>query len=94
MREFQEEANSLKEMRKPVKSVSLFLAVLLLAFAVAAPAPAETNVFGGSGLFLTHTAGTGEPGEMRFGLFGYGYEYHNWKPTAWVPLSMPMSRKI
>ena len=59
----------------PVKSVSLFLAVLLLLFAVTLPAQAETNVFGGTGLFLTHTSGTGDPGEMRIGLFGYGYEY-------------------
>jgi len=59
----------------PVKSVSLFLAVLLLLFVVAVPAQAKTNVFGGSGLFLTHTAGTGDPGELRIGLFGYGYEY-------------------
>jgi outer membrane protein OmpA-like peptidoglycan-associated protein len=75
MREFREEATSLKEMRMPVKSVSLFLAVLLLLFVATVPALAETNVFGGSGLFLTHTAGTGDPGEMRIGLFGYGYEY-------------------
>ena len=44
----------------PVKSVSLFLAVSLLLFVVTVPVQAETNVFGGSGLFLTHTAGTGD----------------------------------
>jgi outer membrane protein OmpA-like peptidoglycan-associated protein len=53
-------------------------ATLIIPFALlAAPSisSAETNIFGGSGLFLTHTVGVSDPGEMRLGLFGHGYEY-------------------
>lgn len=51
----------------------LTTAVLMLAAAV--PAGAGQNIFGGTGLFLTHTAETPGAGEVKLGLYGHAYEY-------------------
>jgi outer membrane protein OmpA-like peptidoglycan-associated protein len=54
---------------------SIFVVASLLLMTLSVPVRAGTNIFGGSGLFLTHSADVGEPGEWRLGLYGHGYEY-------------------
>ena len=55
----------------------IFLAasLLLLVQFTCGSAQAETNVYGGSGLFLTHSAEVADPGQWRLGVYGHGYEY-------------------
>jgi len=55
------------------KAVTLIFPLALLAAPLSSPA--ETNIFGGTGLFLTHSSEVSDPGEWRLGLYGHGYEY-------------------
>jgi outer membrane protein OmpA-like peptidoglycan-associated protein len=61
--------------KKRILAKAVALIVPLALFAAPLSSPAETNIFGGTGLFLTHSSDVSDPGEWRLGLYGHGYEY-------------------
>jgi len=71
-------------MNKPMRFALLTFPILVVIFSGAGATHAGGNRMGGTGLYLTHSAETLDPGALRLGAFGQYVRYVVWEdPETW-----------